>query len=454
MSTPPHFTVSDLVPLMYRAHWAGSGYSGEVRTRESRSGSGAASGTWEQWGSLEVDPDGQYRAEVTHPDGERDLLTGDVGGPVPFAELTHPSLLLPDFDLRITGRAEFIGRDAIAIAGSRRLAGLLVGERVSGLVDAELGVLLRFQRLSRGHDDSAEFTRLTVGSPGPGRREPPPQQAPGLTDAEVNLLYRSDLGPQRFCAELSEQADVVTMMRLARESFAATKAGSRTRWLWRPSDDRVHENVDLVARLAVAMPGSYLIEEAADPGDRPARIVCDGQRLWRAYSDYVAVRDAEPPPRGIAAIVDPAWLLRDPGQVSVLGDAVVAGRPAMRVMVTTDPRPTSLSPLSGKGITSDQVEVFIDRALGICLRQVGYYQEHPVLRTELTGLTTEFDQSVFEYEPPPGTKVITGGLLAEAGQSPAHLALQLGKGAAALAAEVGRRWLSRNDTSEPPQAPG
>lgn len=443
MTVPPQATISDLVPLMYRARWASFSLSGEVRTRESRSGSGA----WEERGSLEVAPGGRYRAEVTDEDGERDLLVCDgPGGPVPFAELMVPSLLLPDFDLRITGRTEFLGRDSIAIAGSPRPAARRLGEQVNGLVDAELGILLRLERVSRGATDSAEFTRLTVGPQEPVSDEPLPQGAPTFTDAEVNLLYRSDLGPQRFSAELSEQADLVTMMRLAREYFVTTKFGGRTRWLWRPSDDDVLANVDRVARLAVAAPGRYEIKAITDAGDKPARIVCDGERLWRAYTDRVAVRAAEPPPRGIAAIIDPAWLLREPDQVRVLGDAVVDGRPALHVSMVGDPPPTNTGPLSGKPIMSDQVEVLVDRELGICLRQVGSYRGHPILRTDLTGLTTEVDQSVFDYEPPPGMKVITGGIFAEAGQSPAYVAIQAGKGVAALALEVGRRWLTRNDT--------
>lgn len=442
MTTSPQPTLSDLVPLMYRARRASFSLSGEVRTREYHADTGA----WEERGSLEVAPDGRYRAEVTDHDGERDVLTCDgAGDPVPFPELMHPSLLLPDFELRITGRAEFLGREAIAIAGTRRLADRGPEEKVSGLVDAELGILLRYLRVNRGREDSAEFTGLSIGLPDSASLRPQPQEAPAFTDAEVNLLYRSDLGPQRFCAELSEQADTATMMRLARESFATTEFGGRTRWLWRSSDDRALDNVDRVARLAVAMPGCYLIEAVTDPGDRPVRIVCDGQRLWRAYPDRVAVRAAEPLPQGIAAIIDPAWLLDQFYQVSVLGEAVVDGRPALHVMAAGKMLPPRLLRQPSAPVLTDQVEVFIDRALGICLRQVGSYQGHPVLRTELTGLTTEVDKSAFDYEPPPGTKVITGGMFAEAGQSPAYVALQLGKGAAALALEVGRRWLSRHD---------
>jgi hypothetical protein len=265
----------------------------------------------------------------------------------------------------------------------------------------------------------------------------------------VNLLYRSDLGPQRFTAQLSEQTDAATMMRLASDALAATKFGNRTQWLWRPSDEVAFPDVDRLARLAVAMPGRYLIESLTDPGRKPAVIACNGQQLWRAYPDRVAVRAAEPVPREITTIIDPAWLLDESYQVSVLGDAVVGGRPALHVRAAGDWLPPHSGPLSGTPVFSDQVEVFIDRAHGICLRQVSSYQGHPVLRTELTGLTTEADPALVDFTPPPGMDVITGGLLAEWGQTPASIALHVANGAGGLAVELGRRWLNRNDPAEP-----
>jgi hypothetical protein len=265
----------------------------------------------------------------------------------------------------------------------------------------------------------------------------------------VNLLYRSDLGPQRFAAQLSEHTDAATMMRLAGEAFAATKFGNRTQWPWRPSDNHAFQDVDRIARLAVAMPGRYLIEAITDPGRKPARIACNGQRLWRAHPDRVAVRAAEPVPRQIATIIDPAWLLTESYQFSVLGEAVVDGRPALHVRAAGDWLPPHSGPLSGTPVFSDQVEVFIDHALGICLRQVSSCQGHPVLRIELTGLTTEADPALFDFTPPPGMDVITGGLLAEWGQTPASIAWHVANGAASVAVELGRQWLNRNDPAEP-----
>ena len=88
-------TISDLVPLMYRARWARFGLSGEVRSRTADTGSGA----WAERESFEVAPDGRYRFEVIDAEGDRELRTGDsAGGPVPLPELMFPAgRLLPDF---------------------------------------------------------------------------------------------------------------------------------------------------------------------------------------------------------------------------------------------------------------------------------------------------------------------------------------------------------------------
>jgi len=154
-------------------------------------------------------------------------------------------------------------------------------------------------------------------------------------------------------------------------------------------------------------------------------------------------------PREIATFIDPAWLLTEWYQVSVLGDAVVDGRPALHVRAAGDWLPPHSGQLSGTPVVSDQIQACIDRALGICLRQVSSYHGHPVLRAELTGLTTKADPTLFDFTLPPGMKVITGGLLAEWGQTPASIALHAAKGAAGLAVELGRRWLNRTNPDEP-----
>ena len=77
------------------------------------------------------------------------------------------------------------------------------------------------------------------------------------------------------------------------------------------------------------------------------------------------------------------------------------------------------------------------------MRLVSSYQGHAIMHAELTGLTTDVEPTMFDFVPPPGVKVITGGLLAEIDQTPASLALHVAKGTAGLAFEIGRRWINR-----------
>ncbi len=252
--------------------------------------------------------------------------------------------------------------------------------------------------------------------------------APGLSDDQVNLLYRTGLGPLRFSAELREWADTGTMTRPAGAAFASTDLGRRTHWLWQGIADQGPDQVDEAALVQVAMPGRYRIETITDPGRRPVCIACDGEHLWRAYPDRVAVRPAEPPPRAIAQVIDPAWLLHPDVRVLAVDDAAGSGRAALRVVAAADPAVSRPGRLSGSPMLADRVEALIDAELGIVLRQVRHCEGHPLLRAELSEVTAEVDPAAFRIEPPPGTPVITGGLLAEAGLSQAGAALLAVKG--------------------------
>jgi hypothetical protein len=86
------------------------------------------------------------------------------------------------------------------------------------------------------------------------------------------------------------------------------------------------------------------------------------------------------------------------------------------------------------------VEATIDLELGIALRQVWSLEGHPVLHTELSDVTAQVDPAAFRIDPEPGTQVITGGLLAEAGRSPARTAWTVARGTTGIALELGRRW--------------
>jgi outer membrane lipoprotein-sorting protein len=436
MMSSAEITISDLVPLLYRARWLRFSLSGEVRSRHYRAGDG---GHDELSGSLLAAPGGLYRADLVDEEGERELRICDgPQGSIPFADLLIPSWLLGDFDLEITGPTDHIGRPAYAVAGQPRQAGRDAAPRVSALVDAGLGVLLRYEMSGpHGQAETAEFTSLTVDA----AECADPLPAPDLSDDQVNLLYRSVLGPQKFSADLNEHADVKTMMRLARAAVAATELGRRTSWLWSSPADRPPENINLTARLQVAMPDRYRIDAVTDPGTKPVTTACDGDRLWLVYPDRIAVRPASPLPAGISLIIDPAWLLHE--YPLTAGETVAdSGRPALRVVAERTDK-LARSPLSGTPIAADKVEVTVDVQLGVALSQIWHLEGHSVHRTELSAVTPEVDLAAFRIEPPPGTRVITGGLLAEAGLSPAGAVWTAAKGTAKLATEIGRRWAGR-----------
>jgi outer membrane lipoprotein-sorting protein len=468
MMRPADVTISDLAPLLYRARWLRSSLAGDVRSRRKRGGD---HGHDELNGSLLAAPGGRYRADLTDEDGDRELRISDgQAGSVPFPELLIPSWLLADFDLRITGQTEHIGRTAYAVAGQPRQAAGEAASRVSALVDAELGVLLRYEKTGpRGKAETAEFTSLTVDaaesadpqlftrppaaqqehqnqpqpSDSPAATRPAPQAGttPDLSDDQVNLLYRSTLGSQKFSAELNEQADVETMTRLAQAAVSATELGRRTRGLWQSPEDTPPEIINRTAQIHVAIPGCYRIDTLTDPETKPVTTACDGNRLWLVYPDRIAVRPAAPPPAGISLIIDPAWLLHEH---PLTADETVTdtGRPALRLVATLTQK-SARGPLSGTMIVADKVEATIDLQLGIALTQIWYRESNPVLHTELANVTPDADPATFRIEPPPGTRVITGGLLAEAGLSPAGAAWTAAKVTAKLGTEIGKRWARR-----------
>ena len=231
------------------------------------------------------------------------------------------------------------------------------------------------------------------------------------------------------------------MTRLTQAALAATDLGRRTRWLWQSAADAPPGNVNLTARLQVAMPGCYRIDMVTDPGTKPATTACDGDRLWLVYPDRIAVRPAAPPPAGLSLIIDPAWLLHQ--YPLTAGETVTdSGRPALQVVAEPE-HCFARGPLSGGPIAADKVEVLIDLQLGVALSQIWHLEGHLVHRTELSAVTPDVALAAFGIEPPPGTRVITGGLLAEAGLSPAGAAWTAAKGTAKLATEIGRRWARR-----------
>jgi hypothetical protein len=436
-----------VIALLYRASFQRFSFTADIRERDlpARRDEDPAPGTedwFERSGTVAAGPDGRYRAVLVDEEDEESEPESLAGSwdELPFGALFRPSWLLAEADLEITGETERLGRAAYEITGRARPAASEGSRRSAGpvaaLVDAELGILLEYERtVAGGSTEAAAFTSLTVA---PVSAETLPGPLPELSDDQVNLLYRTSLGPQRFSAELHEWADPAAVLRLSVFGAEQGLMASAFRKLM-PADDQ--PEVDLTARLQVAMPGSYRLDARYDPGRHPACTSCDGNQLWQVYPDRVVVRPAAGPPTGISLIIDPIWLLSG-YRLSVAGRADYGGRPSLRLTAVPTGSHWSLSgPLSGKPSAADRIEADIDTELGIIVRQDWHYLGQHVLSAELAKVTTDVGPAAFAITPAPGVKVVTAGPLGSftAGQ----LAGGLAKGAARMAADLGIRWLNR-----------
>jgi outer membrane lipoprotein-sorting protein len=327
---------------------------------------------------------------------------------------------------------------------------------VTALVDTELGILLRYERNRRSR--LAEFVSLTVaatersdsetaeaGTADAGRaaeRAPgaEPAAGPELTDGQVDLLFHVALEPPALAASTREWVDGQAI--LNHRTDEASGAARRFADLLRESvRDRVPASTEIAGSVAVAMPDRYRINNPSATEGRPVCTACDGKQFWRLYPDRVGIRPAKPLPVGLASMIDPRWLLNG-YRLEVNGVSTVSGRSAL--VITALPGNGMVlgqSPFSRRPAPADRIEVAVDAELGIVLRQIRYLGDQQVMQAELTDIATGCDPSVFRIDPPPGTKIITGGLLAESGTSPAALAVGVARAASAVAVEVGRAAL-------------
>jgi outer membrane lipoprotein-sorting protein len=446
-------THSNLVSLMFQPTWPQASISAEVKSRLHGAGPDSPRG---QNGSLRLAPLGCYRADLLDEDGERTLTICDgtttwvitdmsadiVREPlrVPFSKLLNPAWILANFDFDVIGETQSLGRTAYAIAGSRRDTSRSrktldnPADRVSALIDADLGILLRYETTGPGaRSERAEFAALRLISPqesDPAWFAPPvdieftehrpdehnhPHATPAaghalssLSNSEINVINRSDMGSQVFSAQLHEWANGDEIA----DSITASIPDSAPKWI--SQIDKLSSRsapgiLDLTARLQVAMPGRYKIEVAGEPASRrPVCVSCDGEHVWRVFGDRATVGPTEVPPAGIALLIDPAWLLCG-YQLSSEGATTVSGRSALQIVAQrTDDAPLEREqgPLSSLSLLADRIETTIDLRLGVALRQIWYLNGKPLLRTSLDELSEHVDDASFRIDPPPGLRVI------------------------------------------------
>ena len=240
-----------VIRLLYRADWTRLSLYADVRSesdedlvasrvlarmREKIDPWVSASSTWteptgeeprgyQSWpATLLIAPGGRYRQEypdepsghVTGSNGERDWVwrPEDPGPPELPSHVVHgpprphlfcPSELLGEYTLEVQGPVVASGRDAIAVVATKRtdightshLGASSLGDDLSVIVDAELGILLRYEETFEGQRVSlTELTTVVLDPPEAAdlsRFEPPAGSRTGQDSGES--LWVSFSGP-------------------------------------------------------------------------------------------------------------------------------------------------------------------------------------------------------------------------------------------------------------------
>jgi outer membrane lipoprotein-sorting protein len=453
--------------------------------------------------TLLIAPGGRYRQEygdtpsgqVTGSDGEHSwiwdqhdlapspFLPMDLGK-TPLRHLLCPSELVSGFTLEVRGPVTACGRDAITVGATPRtgdgdLAHLHAGslaDHLEVIVDAELGILLRYeetfegQRLSlteltavvldppeaadrsrfappagsRIGQDPGESLRQTFSGPGwetaktiaglaagglgvltrftPSRLDqwnhaeaelqsamPPAEPAvleteggPPPPDDLLYLLYRSGQNPA-FTAIIDEWHDLSAMT--ARVPDSARAAGYGGVGYLIDSLTALTKGRPVartVSRLRVSGPDRYRVDYLSRSGRNNAKtIACDGEHRWQVFAAQIMVGPASPPPRDIANVVDPSWLLGC--RLSGGAELSYRGRHAYQLSVARGGDRWQAGPL-----LFFPADVIVDAELGCLLRLISFAGRRPASWYELSGIGTEpVPLGEFRPETPPGVRVVT-----------------------------------------------
>jgi hypothetical protein len=402
-------TLSDLVGLLYRAHWTDFGVSGT--------------------------------AVVTDTSITRRTPLGTQ-----FDPSLRPAWLLSGYRLQMGDRVQFGDRDGWRVTAVPRSLGQERHplDRVETVVDAGLGILLRYAEIWDGQpleirelegirvadpegrpreDDPGEgfpdVTRLgglvtaaDVAAEGlsvlirnsrkeaDGVRSTMPAAPPRAEGADVSreqLFTLSGSGEGNFAAVVHEWVNAEALSGPMRT--AATKAEMGGVNALAEAIDRKMGTRYTVTKLRYGGPLRYRVDylEGAKP-ESPATIACDGTELWRSFPGKVVVWPAEVLEEGLPDLVDTSWLLEQ--RLEDVSEIEWYGRPAFRVRASRDRWPTRTN--RSRRVSAD-ADVIVDQELGIALRIIYFRDDRPVMWTELRDVESPAD---LDLEMPAGVRVV------------------------------------------------
>jgi len=255
---------------------------------------------------------------------------------------------------------------------------------VGGLAAGGLGAWTRYapsaKRQAAEHaagaaDDDA--ATISPDGPAPDRSADGRLAGPPVSAEVLALLH--DGTPDGFSATVHDWTDLPAM--LSQVPDGGRRAGFGGLGLLIDAISERPSVAHLSYSLHLDRDGRYRIDYPDREGRRPVAVACDGERCWQVYQDRVTTGPAEPPPTGVAELLDPSWLLdcRLSG-----GTPVLAGdRQAYRINVARGAANSSLSlPLLFPAAVA-----VVDAETGLVLRLTSYIGDRPVRRCELRGIT-------------------------------------------------------------------
>ena len=251
---------------------------------------------------------------------------------------------------------------------------------VAGVAAGGLGATIRYAPPSqqRTADQDGEFAdAISPDGPAPDRSADGRPAGPTVSAEVLALLH--DSVPGGFAATVHHWTDLGAM--LSQVPDGARRAGFGGLGLLINSITERPATSHLSCSLRVDEAGRYRIDYSGRNERQPVTVACDGQQSWQVYQDRVTTGPAEPPPSGVAELIDPSWLL---GCQLSGGTAALAGdRQAYRLNVVRGPLNSSLSI---PRLFPAAVAV-VDAETGIVVRLTSYIGDRPVHRFELRDIT-------------------------------------------------------------------
>jgi hypothetical protein len=433
-------TPSDLVSLLYHAHWTDFGVSGSVSVTIDHTLL-----TRRATMNMPVRPLRPLVPESPTGTRTKHLSLHEGGDP-----LLRPAWLASAYRLQMGGQVQSGGRDGWAVTATPRPGAdeRTPLDRVDAVVDALTGVLLRYVEIWDGQplqireltearitnpegktrkDDPREsipdfveglgglVTVADVAAEGlsvllrhsgkdwSGARSPMPQApspAVGTAISPAQVFTLSDSGERNFAASVHQWMDSAMLsgpMRTAADKAEMGGLGS----LAQAMDSKLGTRYT-VTGLQYGGPLRYRVDyrEGAGPNS-PDAIACDGTQLSRFFPGKVVVWPGQQIlPQQLLDLADTAWLLDL--RLADVSETEFNGREAFRAHARQG-HLGSMSRHAPSLVRGDDIDVIIDRELGIALRVIAFRDSTPVLWTELRDVGSLAD---LDTEIPAGVRVV------------------------------------------------